>query len=256
MVKKIISYNTNGIRAAVNKGFDQWLTEYSPDILCIQETKIQSGQINEEIYKEMGYDTYWYSAEKKGYSGTAVFTKIKPDSVYYGINIEKYDNEARLIRADYKDITLLCVYIPSGTMGGERQDFKMKFLEDFHAYIDNLKKTNKNIIISGYFNICHKPVDINHPEKHNKSSGFLPEEREWMENFFKSGFIDSFRVFNKEAGQYSWWSYRANSRAKNLGWRIDYNIISGSLRDKLKGAGILSNVYHSDHCPVYAEILF
>lgn len=256
MVKKIISYNTNGIRAAVNKGFNEWLKEYTPDILCIQETKIQSGQIDDEIYKKMGYHTYWYSAEKKGYSGTALLTKIKPDSIHYGINIEKYDCEARLIRADYNDITLICVYIPSGTMGGVRQDFKMQFLEDFHAYISNLRKTNKNIIISGDFNICHKPVDINHPEKHKKSSGFLPEEREWMENFFKSGFIDTFRVFSDEPGQYSWWSYRANSRARNLGWRIDYNIISESLKDRLKGAGILSEVYHSDHCPVYADALF
>jgi len=164
--------------------------------------------------------------------------------------------EARLIKAEYKDITLLCVYIPSGTMGGVRQDFKISFLKDFHIYVNELKKTNKNIIITGDFNICHKPVDINYPEKHKKSSGFLPEEREWMDIFFESGFIDTFRIFNKDSGQYSWWSYRANSRTRNLGWRIDYIVISEALKGRLKNAGILSSVNHSDHCPVYAGIDF
>jgi exodeoxyribonuclease-3 len=256
MTKKIISYNINGIRAAVNKGFDKWLKESIPDILCIQETKIQPDQIDNEIYKKMGYNIYWFSAEKKGYSGTALFSREEPESVIYGINMHKYDREGRLIRADYKDITLICAYIPSGTMGGVRQDFKMEFLADFQNYINNLKSINKNIIISGDFNICHRPIDINYPEKHKKSSGFLPEEREWMDNFFKSGFIDTFREFNSEPEQYSWWSYRANSRAKNLGWRIDYNIISENLKDRLIGAGISSNVYHSDHCPVYVEVDF
>lgn len=256
MIRKIISYNTNGLRAAVNKGFIKWLEGVSPDILCIQETKMQSGQIDEEVFQNMDYHVYWHSAVKKGYSGTALFSKEMPELLKYGTGIEEYDAEARLIRADYKDITLICVYIPSGTMGGIRQEFKMKFLKDFYIYVNNLKKTNKNIIISGDFNICHKPVDINHPERHKKSSGFLPEEREWMDNFFESGFIDTFREFNKEPEQYSWWSYRANSRAKNLGWRIDYNIISDSLKDRLQGAGIMSDVHHSDHCPVYIEIDF
>ena len=256
MIKQIISYNTNGIRAAINKGFNKWIKETSPDILCIQETKIQYGQIDQVIYEKLGYNDYWYSAKKKGYSGTAILTKDKPGLLLSGMQIEKYDIEGRLIRADYNDITLLCAYIPSGTMGGIRQAFKMEFLKDFHKYIDNLKKTNPNIIISGDFNICHKPVDINHPEKHKKSSGFLPEEREWMDNFIKSGFIDTFREFNKESEQYSWWSYRANARAKNLGWRIDYNMISESLRTRLKGAGILNSVNSSDHCPVYVEIDF
>ena len=185
-----------------------------------------------------------------------MLTKDKPDSLQYGTGITKFDIEGRLIRADYKDITLLCVYVPSGTMGGVRQVFKMEFLKDFQKYIDDLKKIRPNIIISGDFNICHNPIDINHPEKHKKSSGFLPEERQWMDEFINSGFIDTFREYNKDPEQYSWWSCRANSRTKNLGWRIDYHIISDSLKSRLKGAGILDKVNHSDHCPVYVEIDF
>ncbi len=256
MVKQIISYNINGIRAAVNKSFHEWIRDMNTDILCVQEIKIQSDQIDKGIYDDYGYNTYWYSSKKKGYSGTAIFTKSKPELLQYGMNIEKYDREGRLIRADYNDLTLLCVYVPSGTMGGERQVFKMKFLMDFQKYIDNLKKVRPNIVISGDFNICHKPIDINHPEKHKKSSGFLPEERKWMDEFIESGFIDTFREFNKEPEQYSWWSYRANARVKNLGWRIDYHVISESLKPRLRGAGILNKVNHSDHCPVYIEIDF
>ncbi len=256
MVKRIISYNINGLRAAVNKGLHEWISEINADILCVQEIKIQAEQVDRETYDNYGYNSYWHSAEKKGYSGMALLTKDKPESLQYGMEIRKYDIEGRLIRADYKDITLLCVYVPSGTVGGVRQVFKMEFLEDFQKYIDNLKKSRPHIIISGDFNICHKPIDINHPEKHKKSSGFLPEERQWMDEFINSGFVDTFREYNSEPEQYSWWSYRANARTKNLGWRIDYHMISESLKSRLKGAGILSEVNHSDHCPVYVEMDF
>ena len=256
MLRRIVSYNVNGIRAASVKGFTEWVKDEKPDILCLQEIKVQAENTDKAIFHDYGFDTYWHFAEKKGYSGTALFTRDKPESVRYGMNIKEYDAEGRLIRADYDNITLLCVYVPSGTLGGVRQDFKMKFLADFQIYIDNLRKLRPNIIVSGDFNICHKPIDINYPEKHKKSSGFLPEEREWFDNFIQSGFIDTFREFNKEPEQYSWWSYRAGARAKNLGWRIDYHLISESLTSRLKSAGILNNVCHSDHCPVYIEMDF
>lgn len=250
MPEKIISYNVNGIRAAQKKGFNEWLKTEAPDIIGLQEIKIQDGQIDPSVYEEMGYHHYWHYAVKKGYSGLALLSRNKPDNVMYGFNYEKYDAEARLIRADYGDITLLNVYIPSGTTGDVRQAFKMDFLQDFLMYVQKLQQERKNLIIMGDFNICHKPIDINHPEKHQKSSGFLPEERAWMDDFIYTGFIDAFRQFNKDPENYSWWSYRANARAKNLGWRLDYHMITSSLLPALVYAEILSDVYHSDHCPV------
>lgn len=255
-MKKIISYNLNGIRAVLKKDFAKWLKEYQPDMVCIQETKAQDEQIDKQVFEELGYHSYWFSAQKKGYSGVGILTKEKPDNVVYGMNIDKYDNEGRFIRADYGDISLISVYHPSGTTGDVRQDFKMQWLNDFKNYISELKKERKKLIISGDYNICHKPIDINRPEKHKKSSGFLPEEREWMDNFVGDGFIDSFRYFCQKPEKYSWWSYRANSRAKNLGWRIDYHLITENLEKNLKGANILADVKHSDHCPILIEIDF
>ena len=255
-MKKIVSYNLNGIRAALKKDFALWLKDYQPDMLCIQETKAQEDQIDKEVFEELGYHSYWYSAQKKGYSGVGILTKEKPDNVIYGMNIEKYDNEGRFIRADYGDISLISVYHPSGSSGDTRQNFKIQWLNDFRTYISDLRKTRKKLIISGDYNICHKPIDINRPEKHKKSSGFLPEEREWMDTFVGDGFIDSFRYFCSDAERYSWWSYRANARAKNLGWRIDYHLVTENLEKNLKGADILANVKHSDHCPILIEITF
>jgi exodeoxyribonuclease-3 len=251
---KIISYNVNGIRSAMGKGFAGWVEEANPDILCLQETKAQPEQIDQLFFAGLGYHTLINSAQKKGYSGVALFSKRIPDYHSFGMNLPMFDCEGRIIRADFGPLTVICVYIPSGTTGGVRQLFKMEFLSAFTAYINNLRKERPEILICGDFNICHKPIDINHPERHTNSSGFLPEEREWFDQFVGTGMIDTFREFDPSPEKYSWWSFMAGSRAKNLGWRIDYHVISEQVRPKLENACILSEVVHSDHCPVVAEV--
>lgn len=253
-MKRIISYNVNGIRAAMKKGFVDWLQAANPDILCLQETKAHEDQVETEEFEKLGYHLYWYSAQKKGYSGVAIFTKEKPLHVAYGMQHDLYDFEGRVLRVDYKDYSVMSVYMPSGSSGDIRQEFKMQWLEDFQNYIDQLKKEIPNLIIVGDYNICHKPIDIHNPVRNANTSGFLPEEREWISQFIDSGFIDTFRVFNQEPHQYSWWSYRAGARGKNLGWRIDYQMVSDNLKDKLSRAAILSEAKHSDHCPILLEI--
>ncbi len=255
-MKKIISYNVNGIRAAMKKGFMEWLEAANPDIVCIQETKAQNDQIPVMEFELSGYKTYIYSAVKKGYSGVAILTKEEPDHVEYGMGIEKYDNEGRFIRVDYGEYSVASIYHPSGSSGDERQAFKMEWLEDYQNYINKLKKERINLILAGDYNICHKPIDIHDPVRNATSSGFLPEEREWIGNFIESGFIDSFRQFNQDPHHYSWWSYRANARANNKGWRIDYQMVSEHLKDKMKRAYILPEAKHSDHCPIGLEIDF
>jgi exodeoxyribonuclease-3 len=253
---KILTYNVNGIRAALGKGLMEWIKSVNPDIICLQETKAQPEQLPLSDFEDAGYFNYWYSAQKKGYSGVAILTKTKPDNVSYGMGIEKYDNEGRFLRVDYGDISVVSVYHPSGSSGDERQAFKMVWLEDFLNYINKLKKTRPNLLLCGDYNICHKPIDIHDPIRNATSSGFLPEEREWLTRFIDSGFIDTFRVFNKEPKQYTWWSFRANARSKNLGWRIDYNMVSQPLENKLKRSVILPDAKHSDHCPVLLEVDF
>jgi exodeoxyribonuclease-3 len=253
---KIITYNVNGIRAAMNKDLVGWLKAANPDVLCLQETKATSDQVDVKAFEALGYHLYWYSAQKKGYSGVAIFSKFKPKHVEYGCGIEKYDFEGRIIRLDFETCSVMSVYHPSGSSGDDRQAFKMQWLTDFQNYIDDLKKKLPNLILCGDYNICHKPIDIHNPKSNANTSGFLPEEREWMEQFIQSGFIDSFRHFNQEPHQYSWWSYRAGSRGKNLGWRIDYNLVANHMEKHLKRAVILPDAMHSDHCPVLLEIEF
>ena len=251
---QIITYNVNGIRSAVGKDFLSWLQNTNPDVLCLQEIKAQWEQIPIMSFEELGYHCFAFPAKKKGYSGVAIFTKCKPTEVVYGMNIPKYDDEGRFLRADFGDLSVVSVYHPSGSSGNERQAFKMKWLDDFYHYVHELLKTQPNLILSGDYNICHRPIDIHDPIRNATSSGFLPEEREWMEKFINSGFIDTFRFFNQEPQQYTWWSFRSNAREKNLGWRIDYNMVSQSLEKKLKRSVILSSARHSDHCPVLLEI--
>jgi len=255
-MSKIITYNVNGIRSAISKGFIDWMKAVNPDILCLQELKAEPTQIDTSVFEDMGYHHFWYPAQKKGYSGVAILSKQKPTHVEYGCGTKIYDDEGRIIRTDYGDTSVISVYHPSGSSGEERQAFKMQWLDFFQSYINDLKKSRTKLIISGDYNICHQAIDIHNPKSNANSSGFLPEEREWIDNFMKSGFVDSFRHFNKEPHNYSWWSFRANARAKNLGWRIDYNLVSQNLENNMKRAAILAEAKHSDHCPVLLEIDF
>ncbi len=254
---KIITYNVNGIRAALSKNWLDWLKATQADVVCLQEIKASPDQLVDlHLLEELGYQHYWYPAEKKGYSGTAIFTKITPTHVEYGCGLPNYDREGRVIRADFEHCSVLSTYFPSGSSGDDRQAFKYQFLSDFQLYINDLKNTLPNLVICGDYNICHKPIDIHNPKSNANSSGFLPEEREWMENFIQSGFVDSLRHFNEEPHHYTWWSYRAGARSKNLGWRIDYTLVSESLKLNLKRAAILPDAKHSDHCPVLVELAF
>ena len=255
---KLITYNVNGIRSALSKDWLTWLEAANPDIVCLQEIKALPDQIITALplLEKLGYEHYWYPAQKKGYSGTAILTKISPTHVEYGCGDCDYDFEGRVLRADFEGFSVLSTYFPSGSSGDLRQAFKYRFLKDFQVYIDHLKLSRPNLIISGDYNICHKPIDIHNPKSNANSSGFLPEEREWMENFINTGFVDTFREFNPDPHHYTWWSFRAGARTKNLGWRIDYNLVSEGLRSALKRSSILSQAIHSDHCPVLVEFDF
>ena len=250
---KIISYNVNGIRAALKKGFIAWLEAANPDVVCIQETKAHKEQLDLELFENAGYPYhYWFSAEKKGYSSVAILSKHKPNHIEYGTGIESMDFEGRNLRIDFDEFSVMSLYLPSGT-NDARLDFKLNYMAEFQEYVNNLTKEIPNIIICGDYNICHEEIDIHNP-KMKGVSGFLPVEREWIGNFIDSGFIDSFRFLNKEPHHYSWWSYRANSRNNNKGWRIDYNMVSEPLKDSIKTAYILPEAKHSDHCPIVVEI--
>lgn len=250
----IISYNVNGIRAAIRKGFLEWLQQANPDVVCIQEIKAHPEQLDLEAFEKAGYPYhYWHPANKKGYSGVAILSKKEPVNIEYGTGIDYMDFEGRNIRADFNDFSVMSLYLPSGT-NINRLAHKFKFMDDFQRYIDQLKLEIPNLIICGDYNICHEAIDIHDPVRLKTVSGFLPEERAWINGFIKSGFIDSFRHFNDEPHHYSWWSYRANARNNNKGWRIDYNLVSESLKERLKRAVILPEAYHSDHCPVLVEI--
>tara|TARA_B110001469_G_scaffold63157_1_gene60550 strand:- start:160 stop:921 length:762 start_codon:yes stop_codon:yes gene_type:complete len=251
---KIISYNVNGIRAALKKGFIDWLKSANPDVICLQEIKAQKDQLDLSVFKNAGYHyNYWFSAQKKGYSGVAILSKTEPTNVVFGTGIESMDFEGRNIRADFDGVSVMSLYLPSGT-NLARLEHKLEYMDLFQDYINTLKKEVPNLIICGDYNICHEAIDIHDPMRNKNISGFLPEERVWMSQFLENGFVDAFREFNLEPHNYSWWSYRANSRANNKGWRLDYTLVSQPLQEKLKRAVILSEAVHSDHCPVLVEL--
>lgn len=250
---KIISYNVNGVRAAFKKGFIEWLGHAAPDVICLQETKANQEQVAVHEIEAAGYPYhYWFSAQKKGYSGVAIFSKHKPNNVVYGTGIESMDFEGRNLRLDFDDFSVMSLYLPSGT-NLLRHEYKFQYMKEFYGYIDNLKKEIPNLIICGDFNICHTAIDIHDPVRNARVSGFLPNERAWLDVFFDNGFIDSFRHFNKEPHNYTWWSNFANSRNNNKGWRIDYALVSAAMEHRLTRALILPDARHSDHCPILVE---
>ena len=253
---KIVSYNVNGIRSAFSKNWLTWLQAVDADVVCLQEIKANPEQLAEilALIELMGYEHYWYPAQKKGYSGTAILSKKTPLKVEDGCGHCDYDFEGRILRADFEGFSVMSTYFPSGSSGDIRQEFKYRFLDDFQQYIDKLKTEHPKMVISGDYNICHRAIDIHNPKSNANSSGFLPAEREWMENFVNTGFIDSFRYFNEDPHHYTWWSYRAGARKKNLGWRIDYNMVTKELEHNLKRSAILCEAIHSDHCPILLEL--
>jgi exodeoxyribonuclease-3 len=253
-MKTILSYNVNGIRAAAKKGFFDWMQEAAPDIVCVQETKAQPDQLDAAMLNPPGYFGYWHSAEKKGYSGVAIFTREQPLHVEVGCGIPKYDSEGRVLRCDYPGFSVMSVYLPSGSSGEHRQVIKEEFMPDFYEYVRGLLQEHPNLILSGDFNIAHQEIDIHDPKGNKNSSGFLPHEREWFGKFLGLGFEDSFRAKNEGLQAYSWWSQRSRAREQNKGWRIDYHLLSASLTPRCVAAAILPEVAHSDHCPISVTI--
>lgn len=253
---KIISYNVNGIRSALRKGLADWIAANDFDIICFQETKAHIADIPIEIFTDLGYHTYWHSAQKKGYSGVGIISKQPAKSIKIGCDIPQYDHEGRVLIADFDTLSVMSVYMPSGSGGDERQAFKMQFLADFKPFAEQLLIERPKLIISGDYNICHKAIDIHDPIRNANASGFLPEERHWMDTFFtENGFVDTFRLINPtQKDSYSWWSFRANARQNNKGWRIDYHAVSQVLRNKVIAANILPNIEHADHCPIFLEL--
>lgn len=252
---RIISYNVNGIRAAIKKGFLEWLHTNPADIICLQEIKAQQENLDIVPIEKAGYRPYFFCAQKKGYSGVAIFSRLLPDNVECGHGKEQSDFEGRVLRADYHDITLINAYFPSGTSGQQRQAYKYIWLDEFLDYLNELKKKRNKIILCGDYNIAHKEIDIHNPAGNKKSSGFLPEERTWMDKLMDAGFIDTFRHLNKSPHQYTWWSVlRSSTRLENKGWRIDYISVTSNMKHQINDVGILPEAKHSDHCPVFLEL--
>lgn len=247
---KLLSWNVNGIRAIKGKGFLDWFYKESPDIICLQETKAHLDQLDADLKEPAGYHTCWNYPERKGYSGVAVFTKERPLDVRYDFGDSGLDLEGRIIVAEYPEFTLFDIYFPNGKSGPERLNYKMTFYENFLRYADSLKDAGKKLVICGDVNTAHNEIDLARPKENSKFSGFLPEERAWMDRFFDHGYVDTFRHFNKEPGHYTWWDMKSGARARNVGWRLDYFFVSENLLTSVKRAFIMPGVIGSDHCPV------
>jgi len=246
---KLLTYNVNGIRAALKKGLAEWLIEQDADIICFQETKSQPEQVPLDVFEELGYKGFWHSAEKKGYSGVLTLSRLDVDQEVVGMGMEKYDREGRVLRTDIGEWTILNCYFPSGSSGEERHAFKMEFLNDFTPFITKLQKERNKIIVVGDYNVVHTEMDIHNPQRRDKPSGYRPEEREWLSDWFnKQGFTDAFRYLHPETIEFSWWSYRAGSRGKDKGWRIDYISVSESEENRIKEVKHYKDAQHSDHC--------
>ncbi len=256
MTVKILCWNVNGLRSVLKKGFLDWVKKESPDILCLQEIKVQVAQLPPELRYAAGYEAFWNPAERPGYSGVAVYTKQKPVSVKTSFGVGRFDDEGRHLEIEYKDFTLFNIYFPNGKRDDGRLKYKLDYYEELLKYLLKLKKKGKNLVICGDYNTAHKEIDLARPRENQKISGFLPEERAWMDRLEGAGFIDTFRVFNQDPGQYTWWDVISRARERNVGWRIDYHFISEGLKPHLKDAFILPEVMGSDHCPVGIQLKF
>lgn len=251
---KLVSWNVNGLRAVEKKGFLDFVQEFQPDILCVQETKSHEDQLSSAIRHPKGYFSYFSSAERKGYSGTALYSRNEPESIRYGFGVLEFDNEGRIIIADYDDFVLYDIYFPNGKMSKERLKFKMDFYEECLRQVSGDLDSGRSVIICGDVNTAHKEIDLSRPKENSKVSGFLDIEREWIDRLLDAGFKDSFRMFTKEGGYYSWWDLKSRARERNVGWRIDYFFVSENMAGRVKSASILSQVEGSDHCPVELEL--
>jgi exodeoxyribonuclease-3 len=250
---RIYSWNVNGIRACARKGFFDVLENSGADAFCVQETKAHPEQLAEELVSPDGYHSYWASADRKGYSGVAVYTRRKPLSVSR-MEIPRFDSEGRTLILEYPEFALISAYFPNSQEAGRRLDYKLDYCQSMRGLCDTLVAEGKTIVLCGDFNIAHRAIDLANPKQNEKNAGYLPEEREWMESFTTAGYLDTFRMFTTEPGHYTWWTYRANARERNIGWRIDYHVVNGSAADRVKRSEILPQIYGSDHCPVLLEI--
>ena len=251
---RIITANVNGVRSAASKGFFKWAMRQRADVICLQETKAQEWQLEDPQFHPKSLHSFYHDAEKKGYSGTALFCKAPPVKVIRGLNVDWIDREGRYLEAQFGNLSVISLYLPSGTTGDIRQEYKYKMMDVFLPHLKKLKASKRSVIVCGDWNIAHTEADIKNWRGNKKNSGFLPEEREWVSEFINSGFVDTFRHFNMEPDNYSWWSYRAGARGKNLGWRIDYHMASDPLKERLTRATILPEAKHSDHCPIVLEL--